>query len=253
MKRLIVNADDCNLTRGVTEGILKAHEEGIVTSTTVLINLPLEEHTLRELKKRRGLGLGLHLNVTLGEPVNLPSEVSSLVRADGRFRRPNEYQEHPPAPKDLLREYEAQVRLFVKDFGRKPDHLDTHHHLHDFPVFFQVLAQVAKRWKLPIRRSHIFQIATHGKLTRRLKTTDYLFGNLQVRYPWRWDPFLSLMEHLPEGTSEIACHPGFKDARLRKISSLVDSREVELNLLSSKRLRKEISRLGIELVRFSEI
>ena len=153
MPRLIINADDCNLTPGVTRGILKSHDEGILTSTTVLINLPLEEKTVRELKMRRELGLGIHLNVTLAGPVSRVSRIPSLLKPGGIFCRPPDYQEKPPSVKEIITEYEAQIRLFEKRFQKLPDHLDTHHHLHDHPLFFGALASVAKKWKLPIRRS----------------------------------------------------------------------------------------------------
>lgn len=249
-RRLIINADDCNLTPGVTRGILRAHEQGIVTSTTVMMNLPLSQKTIRELKKRRGLGLGVHLNVTFGEPVSPKLAIRSLLKSEGIFKRPRDYFHKRPAVKEVAREYDAQVRLFEKRFGRKPDHLDTHHHLHDDPLFFEALARVAGRWKIPIRRSRIFQ---QSPVLQGIKTTDYLFGNLEAHFYWQRDSFLGIAENLPEGTSEIGCHPGYCDAELRRVSSLQEIREKEFNLFSDKRLRKTLSNLGLELIRFSEI
>lgn len=252
MRQLVINADDCNLTKGVTRGILEAHDRGLVTSTTLLINLPLEIETVRRLKKRRRLGLGLHLNVTLGHPVSPASRVRSLVK-DGRFRRPPDYVERAPSLQELIREYEAQIVLFQRHFGTKPDHLDTHHHLHDREPFFKAVATVGKRWRLPIRRSQMFQRERYEKETQTLRTTDCLFGNLEAEFIWEETPFLGIVETLPEGTSEIGCHPGYCDAELRGISSFREAREKELKLFSDSRLRKILSQLGIELVRFSEI
>lgn len=252
MHQLIINADDCNLTKGVTRGILEAHDRGVVTSTTILINLPLESETVRRLKRCRHLGLGLHLNVTLAVPVSPTARVRSLVK-DGRFRRPPDYAERAPSLQELIHEYEAQIVLFQKHFGTKPDHLDTHHHLHDREPFFKAVAAVAKRWKLPIRRSQMFQREGHEKETQTLRTTDYLFGNLEAKFIWEETPFLGIVETLPEGTSEIGCHPGYCDAELRAISSFREAREKELKLFSNSRLRKVLSQLGIELARFSEI
>lgn len=252
MHQLIINADDCNLTEGVTRGILEAHDRGVVTSTTILMNLPLENETVRRLKKHRRLGLGLHLNVTLAAPVSPVSRVRSLVK-DGRFRRPADYAKRAPSLLELIREYEAQIELFRKHFGTKPDHLDTHHHLHDREPFFQAVATAAKRWKLPMRRSQVFQREGYEKKTQSLRTTDYLFGNLEAKFIWEKVPFLGLAETLPEGTNEIGCHPGYCDAELRGISSFREAREKELKLFSESRLRKVLSGLGIELARFSEI
>ena len=252
-RRLIINADDCNLTGGVTCGILKAHDKGILTSTTLLMNLPLAKKTVRELKQRIKLGLGVHLNVTLGEPVSLRSKVRSLLKPEGRFRRPLDYFKKMPAVNEVAREYESQIQLFEKRFGRKPDHLDTHHHLHDFPIFFAALSKVARKWEVPVRRSRIFQWADYAHAIKGIKTTDYLFGNLEARFVWQRESFLGLVETLPEGTSEIGCHPGYSDTKLRAISSLTDVREKELKLFSDGKLRKRLTALGIELIRFSEI
>ena len=157
-----------------------------------------------------------------------------------------------PSEKDLIREYEAQVKLFEKSFGKKPDHLDTHHHLHDHPVFFHAFTFVAKKWGLPVRRSSLFQ-EWAGRETAGLKTTDYLFGNLEARFLWQPTPFCGVVENLPEGTSEIACHPGFCDAKLRQVSSLREMREAELRLFADPKLRKKLVELGVELIRFSQI
>lgn len=253
MRRLIINADDFNLTPGVNRGILLAHDRGVISSTTVMINLLLEEKTIQEVQKRKKLGVGIHLNVTLGEPVDSKEKVRSLLNPEGKFRRPSDYAERGPRLNELIREYGAQIGLFEKRFGRKPDHLDTHHHLHNQPVFFEAVSAVAKKWKLPIRRSRIFQQSDFEKLSRGVRTTDYLFGNLETRFIWQKNSFLGILEHLSEGTSEIGCHPGFCDSKLRNISSLQDVRDKELSLFSSKEFRKTLSALGIELIRFSEV
>jgi len=85
-KRLIVNADDFGLTQGVSRGILEAGRTGIVTSTTLLVNREIPPAQLEELQAS-GLGVGVHLNLTLGAPVSSPRRVSSLVDAEGRFIR----------------------------------------------------------------------------------------------------------------------------------------------------------------------
>jgi len=252
-RRLIINADDCNLTPGVTRGILKSHDQGILTSTTLLINLPLEERTIRELKKRTKLGVGVHLNVTLASPVTSLVRVPSLLKAGKFFKRPADYKKRPPSLKDLVTEYSAQIGLFEKRFGQLPDHLDTHHHLHSHPLFFRALSSVARKWKLPVRRSWIFQLSEFNRETRPLRTTDFLFGNLEARSHWEKDSFLGVVECLPDGTSEIGCHPAYCDARLRQISSFREAREEELKVFSDRKLRKILSELGVELTRFSDL
>ena len=114
-KVLIINADDCNLTSRVTEAILKAHENGIVTSTTFLLNLPVEPGVVQELLLRKKLGVGLHLNVTLGKPVAKPALIKSLLQKDGRFRKKDQYSEKKlPPVSEITEEFRAQLQKFVK-------------------------------------------------------------------------------------------------------------------------------------------
>ncbi|MGH7310933.1 MAG: ChbG/HpnK family deacetylase, partial [Candidatus Rokuibacteriota bacterium] len=83
MRRLIVNADDFGMTPGVSAGILRAHRHGIVTSTTMLVTADVDRDQLAAALDS-GLGLGIHLNLTLGKPL---TGASSLVDVDGRFVR----------------------------------------------------------------------------------------------------------------------------------------------------------------------
>src|SRR5262245_60919462 len=85
-RTLIVNADDFGLTEGVSRGILEAHARGIVTSTTLLVNRGVGGQQLEQLRGS-GLGVGLHVNLTLGAPVSDPRRVPSLIDVEGRFVR----------------------------------------------------------------------------------------------------------------------------------------------------------------------
>src|SRR2546427_12973318 len=82
-RRLIVNADDFGLTPGVSAGILAAHRHGIVSSTTVLATAAIDAESLSALRDS-GLGVGLHVNLTLVRPL---SGARSLVDGAGRFVR----------------------------------------------------------------------------------------------------------------------------------------------------------------------
>ena len=68
-KYLIVNADDFGLTPSVCEGILDAHEKGIVSSTTSFVNRKISKTTLKHAKLFKNLGIGIHLNITTGAPL----------------------------------------------------------------------------------------------------------------------------------------------------------------------------------------
>ena len=279
MKRvLIVNADDCNLTSGVTQAILEGHDRGIVSSTTFLVNLAVEQKTVTAIRRRKKLGVGLHLNITLGRPVSTPGQVRSLIGKDRNFLkvgaalcgrpRNRHLGGHPGPPlrnsREIAVEYQNQILRFQKIFGRRPTHLDTHHQVHNHPLFFRVLAQVARRNRLPIRRSTQHLIARHPERSEgsrdpsvasrpqddAVKTTDYLFGNLSPEGYWRPGPLEAILENLPEGISEVMCHPGKNDSDLAAISSFTAGRAAEWRLFRLPALRKLLREKGILLSHF---
>ena len=124
-RRLIVNADDWGLTRGVSDGILAAHRHGIVSSTTVLVTAPLDREQVARLRDA-GLGVGVHVNLTLGAPL---TRGRSLVDGDGRFVRDARRAAARVTAADVRAEVEAQVERFESTLKRRPTHLDSHHHV----------------------------------------------------------------------------------------------------------------------------
>lgn len=249
-KTLIINADDCNLTSQVTEAILKAHESGIVTSTTFLINLPAGPDVIRRLLAKKKLGLGLHLNITLGRPVAKPSLIKSLLQKDGRFKKKDQYfKKLPPIP-EIFEEFKSQLQKFVKTFNRLPTHVDIHHHLHDFRPFLEALAAIAKKHNLPVRWTRLLTEPEIRNAHKGLKTTDHFYGNIDPHTFWTEEVLRHLLFTLPDGTSEIMCHPGWVDDELCAISSLTIPREREYELFSRKELQKYAERLGIKLMHF---
>ncbi|MCM8776362.1 MAG: ChbG/HpnK family deacetylase [Candidatus Omnitrophica bacterium] len=248
MKRiLIVNADDCNLTQGVTEAILDCHDRGIVTSTTILVNLPVDSRMVRETKKRQSLGIGIHLNITLGRPVSNPKKIKSLLDPSDCFRKFQSLLK-PPRPKadEIFHEYQSQIELFQKIFGRRPTHADTHHQVHDDPYFFQVIIRVARENRLPIRRSQLMRQSGLLKKTG-VRSTDFIFGNLRPEGHWTSEAVRAILPNLPNGISEIICHPGRNDSDLKSISSFTAGRETEWRIFRSKRLKAAVQRSGIVL------
>src|ERR1043165_8189549 len=85
MKRLIVNADDFGLTSGINRAVIEGHCHGIITSTTVMVNMPGFADAARLAREHPSLGVGLHLNITQGQPLALASQVRSLTNERGEF------------------------------------------------------------------------------------------------------------------------------------------------------------------------
>jgi len=166
-RRLIVNADDFGLTPGVSAGILSAHRHGIVTSTTLLATAAIDAEQLAALRDS-GLGVGIHVNLTLGRPL---SGGRSLVDSHGRFVRDASHAASRADARDVEREVNAQVEKFASLMRRGPTHLDTHHHVGLLAPVTEVVLEAARRLRVAVRRTRR-RAPGRGRLVFELPTTS---------------------------------------------------------------------------------
>lgn len=244
---LIVNADDFNLTAGVSRGIVEAHRRGIVTATTVMVNLPGLEASRDAAAAAPDLDLGLHLNLTLGPPLLPPERVKSLVDAAGRFpREPDRFAEIGD-PAEIQAELARQFERFVALFGRLPTHLDSHHHVHRHPRVLAAVLRLAGEHRLPVRPTSPEAAA---RLRRwDLPAVDHTLGDITetaLREPRR---LAGLLRAVPDGSTELICHPGHPDPDLA-MSSYAAERGLELIALCDPAVRQAVVAAGIRLIDF---
>jgi predicted glycoside hydrolase/deacetylase ChbG (UPF0249 family) len=245
-RRLIVNADDWGLTRGVSEGILVAHRHGIVSSTTVLATAPLDREQVARLRDG-GLGVGLHVNLTLGAPL---TRGRSLVDGDGRFVRDARRAAARVTAADVRAEVEAQVERFQSALKRRPTHLDTHHHVGLYPPVREVVLEVAKALEVAVR-SQDGEARARAR-SARLRTPDHFFGGSGPDAYWSSDRTVRHLRELPAGVSEFMCHPGWFDADLA-YSRYGRQRETEMIGLGGAAARAAAAALGITLCTFADL
>lgn len=249
MKRLIVNADDFGLTAGVSRGILEAHRRGIVTSTTLMANLPVDGALLAELKVSR-LGVGLHLNLTLGQPISPAEEIPSLLDADGKFFRDPLRQAAEAKPAEMELELRAQLATFIRLRGRKPTHLDSHHHVGRHLPIREVVIALAEELGVPLRCQ---DAETRRDVRGRgLKSPEHFFGESGPEAYWSSERLLSHLAALPEGVSEFMTHPGYFDQDLA-YSRYGRQREVELRGLTDPAVSEAVVARGIRLCHFGDL
>ena len=168
---LIVNADDYGLTDKVSRAILRAHRNGIVTSTSVLTLAPAFDTSVRWLLDERRLGTGAHLAVVGEDPPLLSAaEIPTLVDGKGRLR-PSWQQFLPRAaagridPDDLRREFSAQIERILAA-GLTIDHLDTHQNLHLWPMVRDVVLDVGETFDIKVIRVDAVERADTGRAHR---------------------------------------------------------------------------------------
>jgi predicted glycoside hydrolase/deacetylase ChbG (UPF0249 family) len=245
-RRLIVNADDWGLTRGVSEGILAAHRHGIVTSTTVLVTAPLDRELVARLRDC-GLGVGVHVNLTLGAPL---TRGRSLVDGGGRFVRDARHAAARAAAADVRAEVEAQLERFESVLRRRPTHLDTHHHVGLHPPVREVVLEIARAAGVAVRSQDVG--ARARARSAGLKTPDHFFGESGPDAYWSLDRTARHLRELPAGVSEFMCHPGWFDADLA-YSRYGRQREVEIIGLGTPPARAAAAALGIALCTFADL
>jgi predicted glycoside hydrolase/deacetylase ChbG (UPF0249 family) len=271
-RALIVNADDYGRTSKVSEGIRAAHLRGIVTTTTVMMNLPgAAEDVLLALAKTPTLGLGVHLNLTYGRPIAAPSRLPSITAADGQFL-PRDVlisQSRTIRPGEAELEWRAQIERFLQT-GAVLDHLDSHHHIAALKEgLWKVQIQLAEEYGCGVRApfpddlslDEVLRIYPAGCAEFAAGPARNHLAESGVFSPDRFlagffgakidlPHLLSMIEQIPAGVSEIMCHPGFTDPDLLRTSGYAQERLLELQTLTSPELKSMIREEGIHLSTF---
>lgn len=266
-RRLIINADDFGLSPGVTRGIVEAIDAELVTSTSVMVNMPSWEETAARLPGLSArASIGLHLNLVTGRPL---TAARSLVDATtGAFVPLRELVLRVALGRvhhrDLALECEAQYARLLAT-GVRVTHFDSHRHVHMLPTVWRavrpVLGAVRCRWS--IERPLASPRSPRTVATRcALGASGFALGasapgvahhflgiSLQGSRHFARDLQRALAQ-LSRGTTELMVHPGYVDAFLRSIDGYTTARERELRVLTSAVVREWIDRRGIRLERF---
>jgi predicted glycoside hydrolase/deacetylase ChbG (UPF0249 family) len=284
LRNLIVNADDLGWTEGVNRGIAEAHGNGIVTSASLLANGAAFASGVELARTAPALGVGVHLNLSDGEPVADRELVTTLLNDRGELEGKPESLLLKLARRSVLldeieREWDAQIQK-VRDVGIEPTHLDGHKHVQMLPGLFEIALRLAKRHGIAaVRISHEESslraalssgakqkgaVMKQGVQARGLKllardareqaeragitAADYFCGIAQTGELTR-EGVLRLLEILPEGTTELMCHPGYVDADLAKSATrLQASRQAEVEIFTNTQIRNLVASQGIRLV-----
>jgi predicted glycoside hydrolase/deacetylase ChbG (UPF0249 family) len=255
--RLIINADDFGLTSGINRAVLELHQDGVLTSATLMANGPAFEQAADIARRNPTLGVGLHLVLIDGEPLSPPESIPSLLGPDRRTFRTSIADFALAAlrgairPEDVARETEAQIHKLQRA-GIPLTHLDSHKHTHLFPAIARPVFETAARLHVPAARNP-FEPAWSTALS-----TASAMRRLQLRILNTFGPaFAHIPKHglqLPEATLgiaatgtldaptlqrlltalpadglfELCCHPGYNDRLLDlQTTRLRESRDIE--------------------------
>lgn len=247
MRKLIVNADDFGWTKGINKGIIQGFRLGIITSTTALVNMPSWEYGADLACKYPRLGIGLHFNLTSGEPITAPKDIPSLVNGEGKFIGSLDAL-RAADPLDITRELCNQFQRLTRS-GIKATHIDSHHNIHSLDNILPIVLAFAARLGLPVRlvaqakaRYRSGGTVTTGELIETFRGRGASGPSLQ-----------RLLLNCQSETVELRCHPGLVDAELENLSPYTWQRERELAVVCAFAKEDFPGRHGYTLVSFAAL
>ena len=250
-RRLIVNADDFGRSAGVSRGIIRAHRDGIVTSTTFMANAPNAQDAAALARATPTLDIGVHLVLTYARPLTDPALIPSLVRDDGSFGRPSELTRRDIVRDQALIEYRAQFARARELVGRDPTHVDTHHWVHDHPALSWAVCQLAVETGAAARAHTPRQRDEYR--AKGVRTTDHFVRDFQHPGHIEVADLLAVIARLEDGVTELMCHPGEPDPELVATSAYARERPIELRTLTDPRVRRALEQSGIALTTFAAL
>ncbi len=230
-RRLIVNADDFGTSPGVNRGILEAHENGIVTSASLMVRGAAAEEAVRMAADRgRRFSLGLH--VDLGEWELAESSWRPL------------YEVVPLDDDAAVRsEVDRQLEMFRRMTGHDPTHMDSHQHVHRREPARSVLLETARRLGIPLRH-----------FTPGVRYCGDFYGQTEDGRPRpeavTARQLLRIVDALAPGVTELGCHPGEAGAAR---GMYVAERAREVEALCDRAVRDRLDELDVELCSFHHV
>jgi chitin disaccharide deacetylase len=280
-RKMIINADDFGLCEGVNRAVYEAHTRGVLTSATIMANMPGVDEAIAIARKLPSLGVGVHLNATEGKPISAASKVVAIVGENGGFK----YSAYMLAVKSVMDkgvrealeiELAAQIGSII-DRGIVPTHLDSHKHFHCFGPIYRIVCSLAERFGIRAIRWP-WEPATVGygdwprdklssgdkiramllryltmkcrKIDNRFIKNDIFFG---VLHTGRIDDkfWAEICKTQYVGVAEVMTHPGYPQGLTN--TRLVNERQVELKWLCEASTKKMLGEAGIELVHYGNI
>jgi chitin disaccharide deacetylase len=272
-RRIWLCADDYGISPGVSAGIRELISRERINATSVMVAAPHFNNneaaaldTLNSGKKRAAIGL----HVTLTAPFGPLSADFSPVR-QGRFLSLNDILRAAAARRlrseTLVIEIATQLQAFIETFGRPPDFVDGHQHVHLFPqirdAFLKVVARAAPHaWVRQCGRRHtrghpfdrkglvldVLSVAFRRKARRLGIAFDPAFAGTYAFHAKAnfGQIFPRFLPGLPDGAL-IMCHPGFVDAELKALDSLTTLREHEFAYFNSDAFPHVLAEHGVAL------
>lgn len=267
-------ADDYGFAPGISRAIRALIEQGRLQATGCMTGSPHWPAAAALLKPLDGKAdIGIHLTLTDHIPLGAMPDLAPTGKLPPIGQLVKRAVMGRLNPAEIAAEFERQFDAFEAHFGRPPDFLDGHHHVHQLPVIGAVTMDLWRRrlgpqaWvrccvepaaaivarRVDPFRALVISALGHGFL-RRLKAAG-VPHNSSFRGVYDFSgrvPYGELFRRFtadPGPRALMMVHPGFVDDELRAADSLTDQREVELAFLSSDECALSLARRGLSLKR----
>jgi len=288
-RKIIINADDFGLCDGVNRAVVQAHTQGVLTSTTIMANMPAARQAVELAKQLPTLGVGVHLNLFEGKPISKDPCVDCLLNTYGEFTYSPCHLSFLSVINRKIRsaiatELAAQIQWAV-DNGIKPTHLDSHKHIHSFPAIYPIVCELAKSFKIaairwPFEPKQVCQKPSSarrmagwpppskgGKKRAAIVRTMAIINRKQnpiflktqavlgIAHTGKIDiDFLktAALQDFAEAV-EIITHPGFIDGLDKIKTRLIHERKMELDALCDKITRQYFKDAAVKLVHYGQL
>ena len=235
---LIVNADDFGLSKGQNYGIIEACRNGVVTSTTALVNGAAIDHAAQ-------------LSRSTPEPL---SAMPGLTR-DGRLGKWiwQQAEEDSLPLEEIAHELACQYHHFVELFGHEPTHIDSHHHVHMLAQIYPIVAAFAREKGIALRIDR--QVAAQSELDQQAARSSAGFSSEFYGEAVSEELFLQTLDASiarGERSLEVMCHPAYVD-RIIMGSAYCYPRLDELDVLTSASLKAAVADRGYRLGTYRDV
>lgn len=278
MRRLIINADDLGVNAQRSHGIFECVEFGVVRSASIMPNGSDSDSAARKCRER-AISAGLHVNITEEYPLSKQDDVATLVDANGKFfgraRLMQLLDEQAVHTEHLEREIRAQVEWCLDAYG-PPAHINAHHHMQIHPFIAAIIIPIMERYGIrfvripdesplppfgydisPEHLAFATAIGVQAREARRMYeasgifATDHfrglaLHGNASVKN------LRHVINKLPEGTTELAVHPGSQTA-YGTAFDLDPQRQTELRMLLDPSIKDLLTEKKIGLCSYADL
>ncbi|NMS88435.1 chitin disaccharide deacetylase [Clostridioides difficile] len=243
MTKIIINADDFGYCEAVNYGIISAHNNGIVKSTSMMANMPGVEHGVKLLKENKFLNCGVHMTLSCGRP--LLSDLKTIVDKDGFFiRRITDEIIKNMDCDEIYRELCAQIDK-VKELGIEVSHLDSHHHIHTLVSLKPVIEKIVNKYDLPIRGGFEYNLE-YSKIVPLIDS--FYKENVSEEF------FIKNIDKIMKyDVVDIMSHPAFLDDYILNSTSYAIDRTKEHKILTSKGVKEFLEENGLVISSYRDI